>query len=380
MILVICLIKIIPYYSAYPTNKNTFNPDNGSLNALSTVKERIGFLNKKTPVNLIYNSDVQKYIDLYLGDRYSELEKMIARSKIYFPIIESFLDKYNLPLELKYAAVLESGLNLCARSRSGAVGPWQFLYNTCDLVDLEVNSYIDERRDIFKSTNAACRYLKYLFQIYNDWDLALASYNDGPGEISKAIERSGGETNYWKLQPYLSKQASQYIPAFIAFNYLFEFQKELNIKIKSDGITLAGIDTVYVHKPISFEQISENIKIPLVNLKLLNPTYLKDYIPVVSDPSILILPKDKIMTFIRFENKIYNSVHSVLNYHDVRKTSGSTNKRTCITHVVRKGEFFHKIAMNYNCTIESIKIWNSLESNVLYPGQKIKIWIDNNNR
>ena len=173
-------------------------------------------LNKQTPIDLVYNNDVRQYIDWFLKGRRNELITLLERSEKYFPLIEEIMDKYDLPLELKYMAVVESGLNPFAKSKSGAVGMWQFLYNTCTLVDLDVNSYIDERRDSYKSTEAACKYLRYLFDTFHDWNLVIASYNGGPGEVRKAMERSGGKTDYWEIRPYLSAQTSNYVPAFIA--------------------------------------------------------------------------------------------------------------------------------------------------------------------
>jgi membrane-bound lytic murein transglycosylase D len=248
-------------------------------------------LNEKTPLELEYNTAVKKSIDYFLKVRKKDIEVYLGRSKYYFPIIEQALDKYNLPLELKYIAVLESGLNPFAKSPSGAVGLWQFLYNTCSLFDIQVDSYIDERRDPYKSTEAACRYLQYLYNTFNDWNLVLASYNGGPGEVRKAIERSGGKTGYWDLRPYLSKQASDYVPNLIAIIYLMNYYQQLGIVPFNDTKSVVETDSLHINYGLSFVQISEVLGIPMSMLEKLNPEYRKGYIPKLDLPCTLVLPK-----------------------------------------------------------------------------------------
>lgn len=332
-------------------------------------------LDQETPLELTYNSFVQEKIDDYLHNRRKDLEDILARTDYYFPIIESYLDKYNLPLELKYIAVIESGLNPFARSRSGAVGIWQFLYSTCSLFDLKVNSYIDERRDIYKSTDAACRYLIYLHNTFNDWNLVIASYNGGPGEVRKAIERSGGKTDYWQLRPYLSDQAANYVPSFIAMNYLMNFYRQHGIEKAVNILPYSNTDTLHIHYAVSFEQISAVIHIPVNILSQLNPVYTKKYIPQLSSPCILILPKGKVKDYLENENNIiaYKGVHK--DYNTLLEHAGDTVNRVPVIHIVEKGEYFHKIAITYNCTVENIKAWNNLHNMNLHPGQELIIWI-----
>jgi membrane-bound lytic murein transglycosylase D len=179
---------------------------------------RIAQLNTTSPVKLDYNADVKKYIDLYTGKRKSDFARIIGLAELYFPIFDEYLDRYNLPLELKYLTIVESGLNPLATSSSGAAGLWQFLYNTSDLFDLDVNSYTDERRDPYKSTEAACKYLEYLYNTFFDWQLVLSSYNGGPGEVRKAIERNNGETDYWKLSPIIVGTGTKLCPCFYCCN------------------------------------------------------------------------------------------------------------------------------------------------------------------
>ncbi len=339
-----------------------------------TIETSLEELNKTTPVNLKYNKDVKIYIDTYLNERRGELEIFLGRSTLYFPIIESYLDKYDLPVEIKYLAVVESGLNPLAKSKSGASGLWQLLYSTCSLVDLEVNSYIDERRDIYKSTDAACRYLQYLHRIFNDWPLAIAAYNCGPGEIKKAIERSG-KTDFWEIRPYLPRETANYVPTFIAFNYLFANYKEHKLDFVEPEFTYDDVDTILINKPLYFKQIAKVLNIPEQQIAFLNPLYKTGYIPATENRCLLVLYEDDIINFIRNENEIYNSTITRLTYFDLLKDSTSTDNRKCYIHVVQNGDFCHKLAMKYNCTIENIMAWNNLEDGSLYPGQQLKIWI-----
>jgi membrane-bound lytic murein transglycosylase D len=286
------------------------------------------------------------------------------------------LDKYDLPLELKYLTIVESGLNSNARSKSGAVGLWQFLLNTCRLFDLEVNSYIDERKDPYKSTDAACRYLEYLYNTYSDWQLVLASYNGGPGDIRKALERSNGSTDYWEIRPYLTEQAQNYVPAFIASYYIMTYYKEHNIKPVRPKYNLRNIDTLWINYPVSFKQISEVTGVSNEDLRFLNPIYRRDFIPDMGKPLLLTLPSEKVQKYLRNESRIIGRSFVKEDYNSMVNNAASTDNKVKIIHTVEKGEFFHKIAMKYNCTIENIKAWNNLTDNFLYPGQQLIIWIE----
>lgn len=345
------------------------------LSVPASIEESVEILNNKTPLHLIYNNDVQKYVDLYLDNRLTALKEMAGRSELYFPIIEECLDKYDLPIELKYLAALESGLNPLAKSKSGAVGLWQFLYNTCDLVGLEVNSYIDERRDVYKSTDAACRYLQYLYRTFGDWNLAMAAYNGGPGEIRKAIEKTGGNTDYWKIRQNLSSQSAEYIPAFIALNYLFEFETDTFVYFDNKpDYGFRNIDTIHVNNSVSLHTLSEKLNCSLEDLRFLNPVYKKDFIPYAGNALTLVLPSNKVNTYYRNTNKI--ALESA-NPDEKMNLFDTVSNATCIMHIVEKGEFFHKIAMQYNCTVDLLLSWNKLENMQLIPGQKLKIWIKN---
>lgn len=373
---IICVVTLISLSIYTKRNSTETALKNSSyippkMSFSNIIEERIFYLNQKTPLNLIYNNEVEYYINLYLNERRKSLEYMLARAEIYFPIIEAYLDKYNIPLEIKYLAALESGLNPLAQSKSGAYGLWQHLYSTCNLLDLEVNSYLDDRYDIYKSTDAACRYLEYLFRIFQDWDLAMAAYNDGPGTVSRAITRSGGQTDYWKLREFLPFQSSEYIPAFIAFNYLFEHYQDHNITFKKTERKFIETDTLWIYTDVSFEQIASQINLSVEDLRILNPRYKRNFIPRQQEPLILVLPKNKISDYLQKEVEIVGTEV----YLKKSEPEKDTNTMDCITHIVQSGEFFHKLAMKYNCTIENIKNWNQIENNDIYPGQTLTIWI-----
>jgi membrane-bound lytic murein transglycosylase D len=335
----------------------------------------IAKLNSETPIDFEYNDEVKAYIDLFLGKRSGDLELFLKRSAYYFPIIEEALDRYNLPLELKYIAVVESGLNPFACSKSGAVGLWQFLYNTCSLFDLEVDSYIDERRDVYKSTDAACRYLQYLYLTFRDWNLVMAGYNGGPGEVRKAIQRSGGKTDYWEIRPFLSNQAKNYVPAFIAIGYLMNNYAMYNFDYSPDEYLLKT-DTLHISYAVSFDQISSVLDIPVKELEKLNPAYKRHHIPKLGIPCLLVLPEDRITDYLQAEKKVLEVKLPVESYTTLLAKAGDMADRTRIFHTVQSGEYYHKIALRYNCTIENIKAWNGLSSMVLHPGQILEIWIN----
>lgn len=299
----------------------------------------------------------------------------MGRSSYYFPYIEATLDKYELPLELKYMTVIESGLNPMAHSKSGALGIWQFKYNSALLFDLEITSYIDERCDLHKSTDAACRYLEYLYRTFNDWNLVLAAYNGGPGEVRKAIERSGGKTDFWELHPYLSEQAANYIPLFIAVYYLFEHTKEYGLHVIEPKWNYNDIDTVHVRKPVTFEQLSSFLHIEEQELKWFNPMYKHNFIPATPNAKTLVLPKNKIRSFILYEDDIAEQETPRKDYNYLSSQAGLTSNLHRIEHIVQKGEFYHKIAIKYCCTVENIRAWNNLNDEPLYTGQKLILWV-----
>ena len=333
-------------------------------------------LNRETPIDLEFNEHVRKYITIFTIDRKDEIAKMIGLSKLYFPLFEQQLDQHQLPFELKYLAMVESALNPLAVSPSGAVGLWQFKMNTAELLQLNVTSYIDDRMNPFKSTEAACDYFDYLYRTFNDWTLVIAAYNGGPGEIRNAIERSGGKTDFGEIREYLPEQTKNYVPAFIAMNYVMaNYQKHGIVPVLPD-IFYYQTDTVQTSQPLTFQQISEVIGTPVDIIKFLNPMYRMEFIPESDQPATIILPSDKVVAFLEFENKIYANYKEQDDYNTLVAKAGSTENKIKIVHIVKKGEYFHKIAIKYNCSVENIKAWNGLTDQTIYPGQRLVIWVN----
>jgi membrane-bound lytic murein transglycosylase D len=332
------------------------------------VRPKMLQLNKQSPIALDYNSHVQAYIDVYTVKRRDHLARIIGRSEVYFPLFEAYLDKYGLPLELKYLAIVESALDPKAKSTSAAMGLWQFLYHTSQMFDLQVTSFVDERCDPAKSTEAACKYLQYLYRNFNDWHLALAAYNVGVGEVKKAIEKTG-KTRFWDLAPHLPEQARGYVPAFIAANYVMENYADYHIEMVKPKYAFADLDSVWVEKSMTFDQIAKASGLSIEDISALNPQYTKNFVPVLASPVRIVLPAVNVALFMREAKKLPEAATpqamSML-------MPQRTNK---ITHTVARGEFFHKIAMQYHCNIEDIMGWNKLTSKNLMAGQKLTIWV-----
>jgi len=357
-----------------PSKPDTLNKTPSVPDLIYEIK--IASINDLSPIDFDYNEYVKRYITIYSVERREQVSKMLGLAELYFPMFDEILDKHQLPLELKYLAVLESALNPLAVSTSGAVGLWQFKINTGRMFDLKVNSYIDERMDPIKSTEAACLYLKYLYRIFNDWNLALAAYNAGPGAVRNAILRSEGETNFWKLRDHLPEAAQNYVPAFIAATYIMQNAKEHNIAPDTPHAQYMQTDTIIVHNPIAFSSIAQAIDIPEDYIRFLNPTYRRGIVPKSSEGYAVRLPVSKIEDYIRNEDKIARSVPQSITFHDIEANTGSTENRVKVTHKVLADDYLHKIAVQYNCTVNDIRIWNPSVESDLNIGQPIIVWVD----
>ena len=327
-------------------------------------------LNKATPIDFAYNQYVRRYIDIFTLERRSQVERFLGLADLYFPVFEEHLSRYGLPLELKYLAVIESGLDPLARSSSDAIGLWQFLYHSAQMFDLRISSYVDERSDVYKSTDAACRYLKYLYRTFGDWNLALAAYNGGPGELEKAIVRSGGKTNFWDLYPYITEAMRNYVPAFIAINYVFDRYGDHRLNVVPCDQSFYDLDTLHVRHKISLASVAKKTGMDETVVRRLNPCYRTGEIPESDKPMILVLPKDKAIAFLEAENKIISARKNT-------ETVLPENRQgmTAVSYFVQKGDFMHKIAIRYGCTIEDIRRWNNLSDKNLSAGMKLVIWI-----
>ena len=359
------------------------------LNRIKTIseeelKKRLTILNSKSPIDIEYNPVVHAYIDRYLnsGDWFS---KTMGLAEYYFPLFEEILDRYNMPLEIKYLAVVESALKPRAISRAGARGLWQFMYTTGKLYHLESNSYIDERDDPYLATEAACRFLTDLHNMFDDWNLALAAYNSGPGNVLKAIRRSGGKRNYWNLRPYLPLETRGYIPAFIAVNYVMEYAGEHHLPITAPITTIYDTDTIRIKQKVTFDQFSQFLQIPIDIIEFLNPLYKRNVVPGIEGERYFIrLPRKKIGLLSNNENGFYAAVTE--DFESKKEKSNITllasNTRTrnksarakLIYHKIRKGETLGHIAKRYGVSVSNLKKWNRLRSNTIGIGKSLKVY------
>ena len=344
--------------------------------ALTTdlLKQRLSDLNDNTPFDLAYNPALEKVINSYLLYRRKYYPALMAKAKYYFPMFEQYLDQYDIPLEMKYLSIVESALRPKARSGVGASGLWQFMYGTGKQFDLKVSSYVDERYDPVKATIAACKYLSQLYSIFGDWDLALAAYNSGPENVSKAIKRSGGFKNYWNIRPYLPRETAGYVPAFYATMYIFEHSKDHNIYSEIPEFFEFQTDTVRVKRTISFDQISETINVDEEVLTFLNPSYKLDIIPFIKGRNYALrLPSNKIIDFLDKEKELY----TLADEDDAKREKPlpkyfEMDKR--IRYKVKSGDYLGKIANKFGVRVSSIKRWNRLKNSNLKIGQRLYIY------
>jgi|TARA_R100000479_G_scaffold165252_1_gene104460 membrane-bound lytic murein transglycosylase D len=337
------------------------------------LKQRLAELNARTPFNVEYNPSLESVINGYLKNRRKSLSKLMALSDYYFPMFEEQLDRYGLPLEMKYLAIVESALDPRAVSRVGATGLWQFMFSTGKMFGLDVNSYVDERSDPMMATEAASKYLFSLYNSLEDWDLALAAYNSGPGNVAKAIRRSGGKKNYWNIRSYLPRETAGYVPAFLATMYIFEYAEEHGFKSEGPQIPYVTTDTIRVKKMITFDQIAEITSIPKAEIEYLNPSYKLGIIPVIKDENyVLRLPIDQIGKFVANEEAIYAYAEKKLNERE-KPLDEVVDQPDRIRYRVRKGDYLGKIAEKYGVGVSQIKRWNGLRSNRLRVGQRLTI-------
>ncbi|MCD7971835.1 MAG: LysM peptidoglycan-binding domain-containing protein [Candidatus Azobacteroides sp.] len=330
-----------------------------------------------TVMEMPYNQIVRSYINLY-AERRRQVSSMLGLSKFYFPIFEEELAKNGMPIELKYLPIIESALNPVALSRAGASGLWQFMYSTGKIYDLEVDSFMDERRDPIKSTKSAVRYLNDLYGIYQDWHLAIAAYNCGPGNVNKAIRRANGKKDYWAIYNFLPKETRGYVPAFIAATYIMNYYNDHQICPAATKLSLVT-DTVHVDKMMHFEQIAQILAVSVEDIRALNPQYKLDIIPGNVSRQVLRLPMEAALAFhcnsdsicsYRADDFLVNSRRTV----DVGGVYSSSGNNKLVTHRVKKGETMARVANRYGVTVAEVKKWNKLKSNTLKVGQRLKIY------
>ncbi|MHA7942455.1 lytic transglycosylase domain-containing protein [Formosa sp. 3Alg 14/1] len=339
-----------------------------------TLKKRLKELDAKTPFNVEYNPGLESVIKSYLKRRRNSLQKLMALSEYYFPMFERELDNYNLPLEIKYLSIVESALKPRAKSRVGATGLWQFMYPTGKYYGLDVSSYVDERSDPLKSTEAAAKYLSKLYSVFGDWDLALAAYNSGPGNVTKAIRRSGGYENYWNIRNYLPRETAGYLPAFLATMYIFEYAEELGFSRIRPEFAYIETDTLHVKQMITLDQVSELTGIKIEELQFLNPAYKLDVIPVIKNETYTLrLPVRAIGPFVANEDLIYAYAKAEFDKRE-KPLPQFIESETKTRYTVKSGDYLGKIARKYSVRVSQIKQWNGLRSNNLSIGQRLTIY------
>jgi membrane-bound lytic murein transglycosylase D len=324
---------------------------------------RLRELDKNTPMDLVYNDKVQVFIDNYLGRNKSLISRMKGLTPYYFPMFERELDQYNLPLEFKYLAIVESALNPKARSRSGASGLWQFMYLTGKQYGLEVTSYMDERQDPLKATKSACEYFVSLYDTFGDWNLVLAAYNGGPGYLQRKIA-SVGSSDFWVLYPHLRKETRNYVPTFIAVNYAMQYANEHDIAIENPEIIFNDIDTLILKKEVELKVLTELLCVNEQTINYLNPAYKKSIFP---KGSVLTFPSNAVHDFKLNEITNYAFVDAVGN-----KEILIDEER--IVYRVDKGDYLGRIAKAHNVHVFEIKEWNKLQSTKLDIGDKLVIY------
>ncbi len=343
----------------------------------------------KSGVPLTYNQIVRRYIEMYTQRKKDKVQRMIGLAQYYFPLFDDIFDYYGLPNELKYMSIIESALNPRARSRTRAVGIWQFMYGTAKLYGLTMNGLVDERRDPIKATHAAAQFSKDLYEVFKDWQLVIAAYNCGPGNVSKAIRRSGGKRNFWDIYPYLPRETRGHVPAFIAAVYAMNYYKEHNITPIQNGFPLK-VDTINIQKDLHLAQVAEVLNISIDLLRDLNPQYIADIIPGKGNSGYsLILPVEYISRFIDQSEYIYaykdsmflnpknfikDPVSKKYAYQRKGKIKPPAGYKVIVYHV-KRGDNLGSIAQIYNCKVNDLLEWNNLYSSRIREGQKLQILV-----
>lgn len=372
------------YLKRYPRSRHArggeFNVEEFDAIPDSVLAARLRSLH--TVVPMTYNSEVRAHIRFYLRVMSRRLSLTLLQKEQYFPIFVEALDRYGVPEELKYLTIVESALNPMATSRVGAAGLWQFMYNTGKLYGLEVNSVVDERRDPYKSSQAAARFLADLYRVFHDWELAIAAYNCGPGNINKAIARSGGERNFWKIYPFLPRETRGYVPAFIAVTYVMKYYPEHGLRPEKLNLPLRS-DTIDLSSDVLFHYVEQFTGVDSAELRTLNPQYRADVIPASSGHYHLALPTSLVPTFIANQDSIYRHSADSLSRRPLKiephksakrgKSNAKSSSGSGRYHVVKKGDTLFNIAKRYGLTVNQLKSMNGLRKDSIKMGQRLKV-------
>ena len=330
-------------------------------------------------IELPYNERVRAFILRYVKRNPKQVARLMRMSEYYFPIFEEALTRYNLPYELKYVPIIESALNPTARSYVGAAGLWQFMPATGKLFGLEINSLVDERMDPIKSTEAACRFLSSMYSVYQDWNLVIAAYNCGSGNVNKAIRRAGGKRDFWSIYPFLPRETRNYVPIFIAANYAMNYGQEHGIcKAPIEKIMIT--DTIRTTRRMHLQQVSENLSVSMEELRRLNPQYSRDILPG-GNAYALCLPADKVGPFIEQEDSILaykadsliNNRRAEIDLAKVTSINGAYRVNGVTYYTIKRGDTLGGIAKKFHCTVKQLQQWNGLKNDNIREGKKLKI-------
>ncbi|MFO7923326.1 MAG: transglycosylase SLT domain-containing protein [Bacteroidales bacterium] len=346
----------------------------------SVYIERLGRI--PSVIDLSFNRVVNNYIDVYTKKRREQMEAMLGLTRHYFPLFEEVLDYHGLPLELRYLPVVESALNPRAVSRVGATGMWQFMVGTARMYNLTMNSFVDERRDPVASTHAAAKYLKDLYGIYNDWTLALAAYNCGPGNVNRAIRRAGGTRDYWKIYYYLPRETRGYVPAYIAATYAMNYHKEHELYPVEIEFPVYS-DTIMINRGLHLSQIAEVLDIPLKLLRDMNPQYRRDIIPADDRSYALRIPGNYTSAFIDLQDSIfaYRADH-YLSRENMTVIPGRTgfvpdppSGRAQVYYTIKPGDNLGYISQWFNVRVSDLRYWNNIRGNLIRSGQRLVVYV-----
>lgn len=366
------------YYSRWTLTDSLEFSEPAAFETLSQEEYAKGMekLDAQSPIEFVMNRSIKNYIESYLIRRPKQVTKLLAWGNYYFPLFEAALDRYGLPMELKYLPVIESALNPRAKSPVGAAGLWQFMYGTGKVYGLEVSSYTDDRMDPYLATDAACRHLKDLYDTYGDWNLVLAAYNAGPGNVRRAVSRSGGKTNYWQIRPFLPIETQNYVPAFMAACYVMTYAPEYGFQGPNLAPHWTTVDTVHCKRQIRFSQLQQVLEIPEEQLQVLNPRYKEGIVPAWSkgNPSALVLPREKAGIFIAKEDSIYAMV-AADEAANAYETPPYLEVDQRIRYRVKPGDYLGKIAEKYGCRVSDIRRWNGMKSDAIREGQRLTLYV-----
>ena len=354
----------------------SFNMDSVHFRSSVTDKEYLQRLaDMNSFITLPFNETVRNYIILYSEKMPTKMSSMLALSQYYFPIFEEIFDRYGLPKELKYMAVIESAFNPVAVSRAGAKGMWQFMYNTAKMYGLTINSFVDERLDPVKSADAAARYMRDAYRIFGDWNLAISSYNCGSGNVNKAMRRSGSR-EFWPVYNYLPRETRGYVPAFVGAMYAFTYYREHGLVPETDSMPVQ-VDTFHIRRMLHFQQVSALTGVSVEMLKKLNPQYVHDIVPgTAKEEYVLRLPYQYTSKFIENEDSVYaynaKEYFSPATLQNIAVSGSASSQR--IAYKVKSGDYLGRIASRYHVAVKQIMEWNHLRNTNLRVGQVLYIY------